>query len=170
MKIFNFGAKYRDMRVGYHGAEAKYRDIWGGYHGGEVKYRDMRAGYHGGEAKYRDMRTNYHGGEVKYRDMRAGYRGGEVKYRDMRRAISDERLAISDERLEINEDVFLLLTTDDTDYTVFKAIALFITRWPLAASHDGLRMKTDERNERKSENGKRKTNTPPPRSALVPLT
>ena len=29
----------------------------------------------------------------------------------------------SDERLEINEDVFLLLTTDDTDYTVFKAIA-----------------------------------------------
>ena len=52
---------------------------------------------------------------------------------------------MSDERLEINEDVFLLLTTDDTDYTVFKAIAHFFTRWPLAASHDGRRMKTDER-------------------------
>ena len=35
--------------------------------------------------------------------------------------IRDERLAISDERLAT---VFLLLTTDDTDYTVFfKAIA-----------------------------------------------
>ena len=88
MKIFNFEAKYRDIRAGYHGGEAKYRDIRGGYHGGEAKYRDMRAGYHGGEAKYSDMR----------------------------RAMSDERLAI-------NEDVFLLLTTDDTDYTVFKAIA-----------------------------------------------
>jgi hypothetical protein len=38
-------------------------------------------------------------------------------------AICDERRAMSDERLAINEDVFLLLTTDDTDYTVFKAIA-----------------------------------------------
>ena len=54
MKIFNFEAKYRDIRAGYHGGEAKYRDIWAGYHGGEAKYRDMRAGYHGGEAKYRD--------------------------------------------------------------------------------------------------------------------
>ena len=93
--------------------------------------------------------------EAKYRDIWGGYHGGEAKYRDMRRAISDERRAI-------NEDVFLLLTTDDTDYTVFKAIAHFFTRWPLAASHDGLRMKTDERNERKSENGKRKSNIPPP--------
>jgi hypothetical protein len=42
MKIFNFGAKYRDIRAGYHGGEAKYRDIRGGYHGGEAKYRDMR--------------------------------------------------------------------------------------------------------------------------------
>ena len=62
------------------------------------------------------MRAGYHGGEAKYRDIWGGYHGGEVKYRDMRRAMSDERL-------EINEDVFLLLTTDDTDYTVFKAIA-----------------------------------------------
>ena len=37
--------------------------------------------------------------------------------------------------------MFLLLTTDDTDYTVFfKAIAHSFTRWPLAASHDGRRM------------------------------
>ena len=54
MKIFNFEAKYRDMRAGYHGGEAKYRDMRAGYHGGEAKYRDMRVGYHGGEVKYRD--------------------------------------------------------------------------------------------------------------------
>jgi hypothetical protein len=42
MKIFNFGAKYRDIRAGYHGGEAKYRDMRAGYHGGEAKYRDMR--------------------------------------------------------------------------------------------------------------------------------
>ena len=40
MKIFNFEAKYRDMRAGYHGGEAKYRDMRAGYHGGEAKYRD----------------------------------------------------------------------------------------------------------------------------------
>ena len=40
MKIFNFAAKYRDIRAGYHGGEAKYRDMRAGYHGGEAKYRD----------------------------------------------------------------------------------------------------------------------------------
>ena len=42
MKIFNFAAKYRDIRAGYHGGKAKYRDMRTNYHGGEAKYRDMR--------------------------------------------------------------------------------------------------------------------------------
>ena len=74
MKIFNFGAKYRDMRGGYHGGEAKYRDIRAGYHGSEAQYRDMRTGYHGGEAKYRDIRTDYHGSEEGERKSENGKR------------------------------------------------------------------------------------------------
>ena len=45
----------------------------------------------------------------------------------------------------INKDfVFkkIILTTDGTDFTVSKLPAQSFTRWPLAASHDGLRINT----------------------------
>ena len=42
--------------------------------------------------------------------------------------------------------VILVLTTDGTRlHMIYLVVAHFFTRWPLAASHDGRRMETDER-------------------------